>query len=107
MQNSVTVLPELLPMMIDMSKRKITGTVNLVNSQTISHNEILEMVREIYDPNFTWKNFTIEEQDKILLAGRSNNFLNTEKLQKMYPNVMTARDSIRKIIQQMAYKKDN
>jgi dTDP-4-dehydrorhamnose reductase len=100
--NSMTVLPELLPIMINMSKKKITGTINLTNPGMISHNEILEMVKEIYDPNFTWKNFTLEEQSKILLSGRSNNLLNTEKLEKMYPNVLPIKESVRKIVQEMA-----
>ena len=100
--NSMTVLPELLPIMIDMAKKKVTGTINLTNSNCITHNEILEMVKEIYDPNFTWENFTIEEQDKILLAGRSNNLLNTDKLQQLYPNVLPIKESVRKIIQEMA-----
>lgn len=105
--NSISVLPELLPFMIDMAKNKQVGTINLVNPEKITHNEILEMVKEIYDPNFTWENFTLEEQDQILLAGRSNNLLNTDKLQKLYPQVMTSRESVRKIIEQMTKNKNN
>jgi 3,5-epimerase/4-reductase len=57
--NSMTVLPELLSMMIDMSKNKLTGTINLTNLGTISHNEILELVKEILDENFVWENFSL------------------------------------------------
>ena len=102
--NSMTVLPELLPIMIDMAKNKVTGTINLTNPGLINHNEILEMYKEIIDPNFMWENFTIEEQDKVLLAGRSNNLLNTDKLQKMYPDVLSIKDSVRKVLYKM---KDN
>jgi dTDP-4-dehydrorhamnose reductase len=42
-KNSMTVLPELLPFVIDMMKKKITGTLNLTNPGLISHNEILDM----------------------------------------------------------------
>ena len=93
--NSMTVLDELLPIMIDMSMKKKTGTINLCNPGLISHNEILEMYKEIVDKDFTWKNFSIEEQDKILAAGRSNNFLDTSKLEEMYPNVKNIKDSVR------------
>jgi dTDP-4-dehydrorhamnose reductase len=99
--NSMTVLPELLPMMIDMAKNKVNGTVNLTNPGLISHNEILEMYKEIVDPNFTWNNFTVEEQNEILAAGRSNNYLNTEKLEYLYPNVLNIKDSIRQCLLEM------
>lgn len=99
--NSMTVLPELLPVMIDMARRKITGTINLTNPGVISHNEILEMVREIIDPDFKWENFTLEEQDKILLGARSNNLLGTTKLTQLYPNVLPIKDSVRNILYQM------
>lgn len=96
--NSMTVLPELLPIMLDMAKNKMTGTINLTNPGLISHNEILEMVKEILDPNFTWNNFTLEEQKKILAADRSNNLLNTDKLVKLYPNVLSIKEAIRKTL---------
>jgi dTDP-glucose 4,6-dehydratase len=92
--NSMTVLPELLPMVLDMMVNKVTGTMNLTNSGLISHNEILEMYKEIVDPNFTWKNFSQEEQRKILAADRSNNYLDTSRLEKLYPNVNNIRTSI-------------
>jgi 3,5-epimerase/4-reductase len=101
MPNSMTVLPELLPIMVDMAKQKLNGTINLTNPGLISHNEILEMYREIVDPEFTWKNFTIEEQDQILLAKRSNNFLDTSKLKKLYPEVNDIKTAVRKALESM------
>jgi dTDP-glucose 4,6-dehydratase len=92
--NSMTVLPELLPMVLDMMVNKVTGTMNLTNSGLISHNEILEMYKEIVDPNFTWKNFSQEEQRKILAADRSNNYLDTTRLETLYPSVNNIRISI-------------
>lgn len=83
--NSMTVLPEVLPFVLDMMKKKTTGTINLTNPGLITHNEILEMYREIVEPDFTWKNFTMEEQGKILASERSNNFLETTKLENLYP----------------------
>jgi 3,5-epimerase/4-reductase len=99
--NSMTVLPELLPIMIDMAKRNITGTINFTNPGVISHNEILEMYREIIDPSFTWENFSLEEQSQILASERSNNYLDTSQLQSMYPNVKNIKDSIREILYDM------
>lgn len=100
--NSMTVLNELLPLMIDMSKKGVTGTVNLTNPGLISHNEILEMYKEIVDPAFTWKNFTIDEQNEVLASGRSNNFLETRLLESLYPNVKNIKDSVRDMLVSMA-----
>jgi 3,5-epimerase/4-reductase len=93
----MSVLPELLPIMIDMCEKGTTGTINLTNPGLISHNEILEMYREIVDADFTWENFDAEEQRKILESERSNNFLDTSKLESMY-KVKHIKDAIREAI---------
>lgn len=98
--NSMTVLPELLPFVLDMMKKRTTGTVNLTNPGLISHNEILEMYRELVDPDFTWDNFSLEEQSEILDSARSNNYLDTNKLEELYPEVMNIKDSIRKCLEE-------
>ena len=94
--NSMTVLPELLPYVLEMMQNNTTGTINLTNPGLISHNEILKMYAEIVDPEFTWKNFTMEEQRSILAADRSNNFLNTTKLEDLFPQIDTIKDAVRK-----------
>jgi 3,5-epimerase/4-reductase len=96
--NSMTVLNELLPIAIDMMVRYNIGTINLTNPGVISHNEILDMYKEIVDPEFTWKNFTIEEQDAILQSKRSNNHLDTTKLETLYPDVKNIKDAVKNIL---------
>lgn len=104
LDNSMSVLPELLPLLVDMSKKQVTGTMNFTNPGVISHNEILEMVKEIYDPKFTWENFTLEEQSKILLSNRSNNFLDTTRLESLY-KVTPIKDAVRRVIETMRDQK--
>lgn len=82
--NSMTVLSELLPIAVDMSIKSKTGTYNFTNPGAISHNQILTLYKEYIDPSFTWQNFTVEEQDKILKAARSNNTLDVTKLTSEY-----------------------
>ena len=96
--NSMTVLPELLPFVLEMMQNKQTGTINLTNPGLISHNEILDMFKEIVDPNFTYKNFSQEEQRKILAADRSNNFLDTTKLESLFPQVKNIKESVREVL---------
>ena len=102
--NSMTVLPELLPFVLTMMERKQCGTVNLTNPGLVSHNEILTMYKEIVDPLFTWKNFSQEEQRKILTSDRSNNFLETHKLESLFPEVLNIKDSIRNCL--IEYRKE-
>ena len=102
--NSMSVLPELLPVMIDMCEKGTTGTINLTNPGLISHNEILEMYREIVDTDFKWENFDIEEQRKILESERSNNFLDTSRLESMY-KVKHIKDAVRDVLYSMREKK--
>ncbi len=73
--NSVSVLEDLLPVTIDMTVKELKGVYNMVNPGAISHNEVLSLYKQYIDPAFTWQNFTLEEQSKILKAGRSNNTL--------------------------------
>jgi len=96
--NSMTVLNELLPIVLDMMKKGFIGNMNLTNPGLISHNEILEMYKEIVDPSFTWENFSQEEQRSILAADRSNNFLETNILTKFYPEIKNIRDSVRECL---------
>ncbi|KAL2321655.1 hypothetical protein Fmac_026034 [Flemingia macrophylla] len=92
--NSMTVLDELLPISIEMAKRNLTGIWNFTNPGVVSHNEILEMYREYVDPDFTWTNFTLEEQAKVIVAPRSNNELDAGKLKKEFPQLLSIKDSL-------------
>ena len=96
--NSMTVLNDMLPIMIDLALKRHNGTVNLVNPGLISHNEILELYKEIVDPAFTWTNFSIEEQNQILASKRSNNCLDTTHAHAYGPHI---KDSIKKMLIQM------
>lgn len=84
--NSMTVLTELLPFSIKMSEHKLTGVYNFCNPGAISHNEILELYKKHIDPEYTWTNFTLDEQAQVLKAGRSNNTLDHTKLCAAIPD---------------------
>lgn len=79
--NSMTVLPEIIPIMVHMMENKVTGTYNMCNPGLITHNQILDLYIKHVDPTFKYQNFTPEEQARILKAGRSNNYLETGKLE--------------------------
>jgi 3,5-epimerase/4-reductase len=78
--NSNTILHDLLPASVLLAEHKETGIYNFTNPGAISHNEVLALFKEYVRPDFTWKNFTLEEQAKVIKAGRSNCKLDTTKL---------------------------
>jgi dTDP-glucose 4,6-dehydratase len=94
-KNSMTVLPDMIPIIVDMMQKNTVGTINLTNPGLISHQEILQLYKEIVDPSFQWKLFSEEEQRKIITADRSNNYLDTSKLLSLYPNLKPIRESVR------------
>lgn len=92
--NSMSVLPELLPMALELMKNRYIGTLNFTNPGVISHNEILTLYKRHVDPEFKWCNFSLAEQDAVLASKRSNNWLDTHELQRLFPNVNPIRDAV-------------
>jgi len=93
--NSMSVLPLLLPYVVEMMDKNTTGTLNFTNPGVISHNEILEMYKEFVDSKFEWKNFSQEEQRQILLSERSNNHLDTTRLETLFPAVPSIHEAVK------------
>jgi 3,5-epimerase/4-reductase len=76
--NSNTILPAA----VILAENNETGVYNFTNPGAISHNEVLSLFQKIVRPNFTWKNFSLDQQSKVIKAGRSNCKLDTDKLVK-------------------------
>jgi 3,5-epimerase/4-reductase len=79
--NSMTYLPNIIPIMIKMSVEEIVGTYNMVNG-SISHKEILDSYKEIIDFDHTYNLIEEDELNSILKSKRSNNILNNKQLIK-------------------------
>ena len=90
--NSMTVLTEMLPASLAMAKADLRGFYNFTNPGVISHNECLDFYKKYIDPTYTYKNFTVEEQSKVIKAGRSNNELDTTKLRRDMPEGVVIND---------------
>ena len=100
--NSFSVLEDLLPVVIDMCLRELTGIFNVVNPGTLSHNQVLELYIKYIDPTFTYENFSLEEQAKILKARRANAELSAEKLLCYYPHIPHIKDALEKLFQNIS-----
>lgn len=96
--NSMTVIPELMPFAVRMAQMKITGNMNFTNPGVISHNEILDLYRDYYKPDFKYENFSLEEQAQVIKAGRSNNELDASKLKSLFPEMLDIKSSLLKYV---------
>ncbi|EMC95289.1 hypothetical protein BAUCODRAFT_72815 [Baudoinia panamericana UAMH 10762] len=78
--NSNSILHDLLPLIVPLAESRVTGVLNFTNPGAISHNEVLTLYKEIVDPSYMWKNFTLDEQARVIKADRSNCELDCSKL---------------------------
>jgi 3,5-epimerase/4-reductase len=99
--NSMTIIPDFIPIIFDMIKNKKTGSFNLVNPGIISHNEILEIYKEIINPSHSWKNISISQQNELLKSKRTINHLDNSKILSLYPNIPDIKTSVRNCIIKM------
>ena len=102
--NSMSVLNELVPLAIEAAKRRLMGVYNFTDPGVISH-EVLQLYREYCDADFTWENFSVEAQSKVLAAPRSNNELDATKLKLAFPDVSNIRQSLIKHVFQVNQKR--
>lgn len=79
--NSVSVLPTLLPILEDMLQTCTTGTYNFTNPGTVCHQDIIAIVNSTRGFSILPKFMTEQTQQTMLLSRRSNNILDTSKLE--------------------------
>lgn len=106
MPNSVTVLPELLPVLLDLVRKQHVGTINLVNHGTIDHEQILTEYIKHVDPSHKYELIISDDSDELLSKlkkKRCNCFLDTKVLEA-YPQVSSAKEAVSAAVQTMAKK---
>jgi hypothetical protein len=101
--NSMTVLDDMWPILDKMIDVREVGVYNLTNPGTAEHNWILEQYKKYIDHNHTWNVVSYEEQMKYIKADRSNNTMDTTRLenfcQKHGIELLPINDSILRCIQ--------
>jgi 3,5-epimerase/4-reductase len=90
--NSMSIMPELLPVAVQMALDGATGTYNMTNPGAITHPQIRELYREIVDPSHSWATMTLEEQSELVVARRSNCILSSDKMMQAYGYKMGVSD---------------
>ena len=103
--NSVTVLPELLPVLLKLMKKRHTGTLNLVNHGCVEHTQVLEAYKETVDPSLEYKVIADDDESEFvskLRSSRSNCYLSTDLLDQLAPEVSEGKEAVLSIIRKRA-----
>jgi 3,5-epimerase/4-reductase len=79
--NSMTVLDDMWPILDKMIEVQEKGVYNLTNPGTAEHNWILQEYKKLLDHSHTWNVISYEEQMKYIKSERSNNEMDTSKLE--------------------------
>lgn len=95
-KNSVTCVPDLLKVTKELMDRRCCGTTHIVNEGAITHREILEMYKEIVDPEYIMPEFiTVDELNEITKTGRSNCVLVNDRLRELGIKIRNSHEAIR------------
>ncbi len=96
-ENSVTVVEDMIGTFRQLLERKATGIFHVTNPGSIKHREIMAIYEELVDP--AHKNEWISEEDlvKIGLAERkrSNNIMSSENLEKIGIKMRPVKEAVR------------
>jgi len=77
--NSVTVIEDLWPALVQLADKKPVGILNLTNGGYVTHQQLLEAYKEIVDPSHTYEAITVDQLHTITVAQRSNCILSNVK----------------------------
>ncbi|MEK6945617.1 MAG: sugar nucleotide-binding protein [Nanoarchaeota archaeon] len=78
--NSMTTVPHAIAVLKEMIDGRLQGVYNFVNPGKITASEIMGMYQEIVDSSHSFGLLSLEGLNQITVAGRSNCYLNTDKL---------------------------
>lgn len=103
--NSVTVIDDLIDAAKQLIDKRATGIYNVTNPGLIDHKTILDLYKEIVDPNHSCEYISLEELESGLAkAPRSNCKLSTEKLESEGVTLAPIQDRIRQVLEEYKEK---
>lgn len=79
--NSMTVLDDMWQIIDKMIEVKELGVYNLTNPGTAEHDWILKEYKPLFNPDHTWNLISYKEQMNYIKSERSNNEMDTTKLE--------------------------
>lgn len=108
-ENSVTVIDDLVPVLHQLMEKKAPGIFHATNPGTIRHRQIITLYEEMVDPAHTNEWIANDDLVKLGLAakGRSNNFLVSTRLAEFGIAMRGALDAVTDTMQKYAVNKKN
>ncbi|KAE9550213.1 hypothetical protein FO519_006580 [Halicephalobus sp. NKZ332] len=95
---SITIVDDCFPALFSLMERRFGGSINLVNPEPISLHGILQLYKKIVDPQL--HDYEVvgadSEKGKELLATKGNCALATDKLESLYPNILSSTKALEK-----------
>ena len=91
---SISILNDIIPIIVDLVKKREKGTFNLCNTSAISQNEILCLYKKYIDKDFKWKYVKNFRDEKDCYS-----ILDTTLISLKY-NIPTAYESIEKYLKE-------
>jgi len=101
--NSCTVIEDFIPAMIQLMEMGTTGVMNMCNPGPMDHGSIMQVYKEVVDPNFV-SNFMGAEEEAKLCERRSNTVLTSEKREALGVHMPELETSLRRVLAK--YKKN-
>lgn len=108
-ENSVTIVDDLLAATIALIEKEKTGIYNVTNPGTVKHKDILRWYTEIVDPSHTYELIAREDLLRLGLAkaGRSNCILDTRKLESEGIHLQSAEEGVKACLRAYAAARKN
>ncbi|MFH0851850.1 MAG: sugar nucleotide-binding protein [Candidatus Peregrinibacteria bacterium] len=100
-ENSITHMPDFLLAAQALIAKRATGIYNVVNEGAISPYRIMELYRQIVDPDHTFDRLLVDTQTQSGRGSRSNCILSTGKLKREGILLQTAEEAVRRALWNM------
>lgn len=107
--NSVTVVDDLVMACRKLLEKKAEGVYHTVNPGAIKHREIIDMYKELVDPEFTCEWVTEEEmvEQGLVKKKRSNNIMDSSRLEALGIHMRPIKEALRDAMEKYAKHKND